>query len=253
MMPSKFRFSMKIKKLCVSISLIFLPFHAIHSHENNARVYTSIRDVPIIENDEPLIDLKDQTTIAYDPSFLAENPDCTKIRKTIYLKLCEAQKLLPPGLRFEFNIGLRSLQVQSKMFDEMRKEILKKNPTLSEKELFAETSKFIAPVKTWEGVQNVPPHSTGGAIDLILIDRQGNQIDMGINPDDPYNEDYIKTDSTLISAEARKNRTIMAKALTAVGFVNYPAEFWHWSYGDRRWAFVKGAQNSIYGPVTSSK
>lgn len=207
----------------------------------------------IKKNGEPLVDLKDQKTIAYAASLLIENPDCTKIRKTIYLKLCEAQKLLPNGLRFEFNVGLRSLQVQSKMFDDMRKEILKKFPKLSEKELFMETSKFIAPVKTWEGTQNVPPHSTGGAIDLVLTDQQGNEIDMGIKLDDPYNEDYIRTDSSLISTEARKNRIIMAQALMAVGFVNYPAEFWHWSYGDRRWAFVTGAPNSIYGPVTSLK
>ena len=24
--------------------------------------------------------------------------------------------------------------------------------------------------------------------------------------------------------------------MTSAGFVNFPAEWWHWSYGDREWA-----------------
>lgn len=217
--------------------------------ENNTVAFVSIRDIPIIDNAEPLIDLRDQKIIAYNAEFLLENPDCMKVRKTIYEKLCEAQKLLPHGMRFEFNVGYRSLKIQAKMFNEMYKEIRKKFPKMNKKELFMETSKFVAPVKSWEGSPNVPAHSTGGAINLVLIKEDGSIVDMGIKLDDPYNEDFIRTDSTRISLEARKNRNIMAKALLAVGFVNYPGEFWHWSYGDQRWAFVTHAQHSIYGPV----
>lgn len=217
--------------------------------ENKRGNFKSIREVPIKENGEPLIDLKEQIIIAYDASFLLENPECTKVRKTVYEKLCEAQKLLSSGMRFELSVGLRSLQVQDKMFKEMYKEVQKKYPQMSEKELFLETSKFVVPVRTWEGIQNTPPHSTGGAIDILLIDQEGKQIDMGVNVVDPNQEELLRTDSPHISVEARKNRDIMAKALSAVGFVNYPAEFWHWSYGDRRWAFVTGAPYSIYGPI----
>ena len=31
----------------------------------------------------------------------------------------------------------------------------------------------------------------------------------------------------------------MSRALSTAGFVNYPTEYWHWSYGDRYWAFAK--------------
>jgi D-alanyl-D-alanine dipeptidase len=236
--------------ICICLILTFMSF-ALTPLEGKT-TFASIRDVLIIENKEPLIDLRKQEIIAYDPAFLQENSDCTKIRQTVYKKLCEAQKLLPCGLRFQMNVGLRSLKVQARMFDEMRKEMQKKFPQMNEKELFLETSKFVAPVKSWEGNPNVPPHSTGGAIDLILIKNDGSSIDLGINLDDLYNEDFIRTDSTCISLKARENRNIMAKALLEVGFVNYPAEFWHWSYGDRRWAFVTGASHSFYGPVTES-
>lgn len=37
-------------------------------------------------------------------------------------------------------------------------------------------------------------------------------------------------------------------ALTAAGLVNYPTEWWHWSYGDRYWALATGADHALYGP-----
>lgn len=42
---------------------------------------------------------------------------------------------------------------------------------------------------------------------------------------------------------------VMAKALEEVGLVNYPTEWWHWSYGDRYWAMATGATAAIYGPL----
>ncbi len=36
------------------------------------------------------------------------------------------------------------------------------------------------------------------------------------------------------------------------GLVNYPTEWWHWSYGDRYWALVTGAPHAPYGPVVEA-
>lgn len=33
------------------------------------------------------------------------------------------------------------------------------------------------------------------------------------------------------------NREIMSKALASIGLINYPTDYWHWSYGDRYWAY----------------
>jgi D-alanyl-D-alanine dipeptidase len=35
--------------------------------------------------------------------------------------------------------------------------------------------------------------------------------------------------------------------------VNYPTEWWHWSYGDRYWALMTGAPAALYGPVAADK
>ena len=54
--------------------------------------------------------------------------------------------------------------------------------------------------------------------------------------------------ATKFTLEAQKNRKIMSEVLTKVGFVNYPTEYWHWSYGDRYWAYHKQQPFALYGP-----
>ena len=39
---------------------------------------------------------------------------------------------------------------------------------------------------------------------------------------------------------------MLGEALTSAGMVNYPTEWWHWSYGDRYWAFGTGAAHAVH-------
>lgn len=41
---------------------------------------------------------------------------------------------------------------------------------------------------------------------------------------------------------------MLSAALTAGGLVNYPTEWWHWSFGDRYWALATEADHAVYGP-----
>ena len=75
---------------------------------------------------------------------------------------------------------------------------------------------------------------------------------MGIYPKDwmQDNDGVLSlTDSTAISAMAQTNRHILNRVLNEVGFVNYPTEYWHWSYGDRYWAFIKKQPAALYGSM----
>lgn len=51
-----------------------------------------------------------------------------------------------------------------------------------------------------------------------------------------------------LSPVARDNRAILVSVMSASGFVNYPHEWWHWSYGDRYWALCSGNPVALYGP-----
>lgn len=107
-------------------------------------------------------------------------------------------------------------------------------------------SRFVSPPE-------VAPHVSGAAIDLSLADLDGDEVDMGTPIDtSPLDSDgacYFAAEN--ISSAARQNRTVLSVALTAAGLVNYPTEWWHWSYGDRYWALMTGAEHALFGPMRS--
>ncbi|MGH3405479.1 MAG: M15 family metallopeptidase [Streptosporangiaceae bacterium] len=47
----------------------------------------------------------------------------------------------------------------------------------------------------------------------------------------------------------RRHRGLLGDVMDAAGFINYPAEWWHWSYGDRYRAFQAGRATTRYGPL----
>ena len=51
---------------------------------------------------------------------------------------------------------------------------------------------------------------------------------------------------------AARNRRLLLEVMTAVGLVNYPREWWHFSYGDQYWACVTGSTQARYGAVEES-
>jgi len=212
--------------------------------------------IPIQENGDPFVDLKGQKQLVYGPSpEIPNNTDYTKIRKTVYEKILKAQTLLPKGIRFCVYEAYRSLSLQKTLFDNRYRLIGDHYPTWTHEQIFEETTRLISPVVNLDGTKNIPPHSTGGAFDIYLIDDQEQLFDMGIHPKDCLEKDdgsLSQTDSTIISPAAKANRIIMNKALEAVGFVNYPTEYWHWSDGDRYWAYQVGHPYAIYGNQITS-
>lgn len=208
--------------------------------------------IPVKENHEELIDLKNQNQIAYGPSpEIPNNNDYTKLRKSVYEKLILAQSYLPSGIKLCLYEGYRSLSLQEKLFSNRYNKIKKLHSNWSHEQIFIETTKIVSPVTNLDGSNNIPPHSTGGAIDIYLIDANGKYLDMGMHPADEVGDDdsISRTDSVNISSKAAKNREIMSQVLLKVGFVNYPTEYWHWSYGDRYWAFYKQESTAIYEAI----
>jgi D-alanyl-D-alanine dipeptidase len=211
-----------------------------------------VLSIPIVENKEALIDLKDQSEIAYGHSpEIPDNQDYTKIRLTVYNKLIEAQKLLPQGLRFCLYEGYRSLNTQKLLFATHYQQLQKLHPEWGPAICFEETTKLVSPITNKDGSANIPPHSTGGAIDIYLINDKG-IVDMGICVENwlmDVNGELSATNSNKISDQAKMYRKIMHTALESVDFVNYSTEYWHWSFGDRYWAYHKKADHAQYGTI----
>lgn len=161
------------------------------------------------------------------------------VRRGVAERLGLAQSFLPKGHRLLLRCGYRPLALQKKRYDWMHAMLGKQHPEWTVKMLKEETGKRVAPPDI------VPPHTTGGAVDLSIIGPDGRQLDMGTRLG-RFTE-KTPTAARGISAEAKRNRKMLIRTMTEAGFVNYPTEWWHWSYGDRYWAAALKKGYSIYG------
>ena len=48
-------------------------------------------------------------------------------------------------------------------------------------------------------------------------------------------------------------RRILAEIMNKVGFVQHPNEWWHFSYGDQLWAWLKKVDVAYYGTIDDSE
>ena len=97
-----------------------------------------------------------------------------------------------------------------------------------------------------------PPHSTGGALDVCLSDKDGNLVEMGSTVDqmdESSNPDFyanIKNEEAIIW---NSRRNLLRKIMTKFGFAQHPNEWWHFSYGDQLWAWKNKKANALYGKI----
>ncbi|MGI5525605.1 M15 family metallopeptidase [Micromonospora sp. CA-259024] len=203
--------------------------------------------VPSADDGDPLMDLRELPELRLDGRAADPAGAYARLRAGVVERLLAAQRALPGGMRLLVVEGYRPYQAQLAIFTGYRDELRRRHPDWSPERLHRETTKFVSPVE-------VAPHSTGGAVDLTLCTDDGVELDLGTaidaTPED--SDDACFTDAPAIGATARRHRQIMVAALGGAGMVNYPTEWWHWSYGDRYWALITGAPHTRYGPVDLS-
>jgi D-alanyl-D-alanine dipeptidase len=159
-----------------------------------------------------------------------------------------ARALSDQGLHLQVKEGYRPLSLQRTYFERHLSKLRTEYPLASEALLIELTSRYAAPPE-------VAAHPTGAAVDLTLANFEGAELNMGsvLNATDEESSGACYTASQFISRRARENRQLLTDAMTGAGFVNYPSEWWHWSYGDRYWAVVSGQPHAIYGPVEEER
>jgi zinc D-Ala-D-Ala dipeptidase len=175
--------------------------------------------VPVRDCGEPLVDLRELPFVVVDPRQADAAGAFAHLREGVAWRLARAARLLPDGLRLA-------------------------NPDWPEEYLREQTSRSLSPPE-------IGPHVAGAAVDLTLCTVTGEELDMGtaVDASPEESDDACYTDAPHISEAARGNRRILSAALTTAGLVNYPTEWWHWSYGDRYWALMTGAPGALYGPA----
>jgi D-alanyl-D-alanine dipeptidase len=202
-----------------------------------------VASVPVQDCGEPLAQIASAPGIALDPRERDEAGAYGRARTGVLERLCSASRTLPDGVGFLVIEGHRSSAEQARRFA-LRQDRLRRSGVTDPTELRRLASAFVSPVE-------VAPHCAGAALDLTLIDADGAELDMGaaVNGHRTGDEQYCPLSAPGLSARARRNRDLLARAMGSAGFINYPTEWWHWSYGDRYWALITKADSAIYGPA----
>ncbi|MER5933559.1 M15 family metallopeptidase [Streptomyces sp. NPDC002054] len=200
--------------------------------------------IPVAECGERLVDVRrDGGSLLVDTRKQDPADAFAHLREGVLERLLTAQAMLPPGLRLLFVEGYRPPSLQREYFEEYAGRLRDIHTQWSDEQIHAAASRYVSP-------PDIAPHSAGAAVDLTLADAGGRELDLGtrMNADPEESNGACYTHAVNISENARANRKLLGAVLTAAGLVNYPTEWWHWSFGDRYWALITKEAAARYGP-----
>ncbi len=197
--------------------------------------------IAVADCGEPLVNVRRTGSLLVDARKQDPADAFAHLREGVLERLLAAQAMLPPGLRLLFVEGYRPPALQREYFESYASQLRASHGDWSGEQIHVATSRYVSP-------PGIAPHCAGAAVDLTLADAGGRELDLGtpMNATPEESDGACYTGAAAISAPARANRTVLGAALTAAGLVNYPTEWWHWSFGDRYWALQTGAAAARY-------
>jgi zinc D-Ala-D-Ala dipeptidase len=225
------------------------------------------RQVPIQESGEPLVPIPLGLFAIETPHpYLKCGADYAGrspyyLRQGVLERAIQAQnhlQQLHPGWQIQIFDAYRPVQVQEYMvqytFDR----------TVGERGLDRSKLSATESEKIWQDVFKIwaipsfdlatpPPHSTGAAIDITLVDDRGIPIDMGSPIDEmsPRSQpNYFSNSLDPADRQFDLNRQLLDRIATVAGFIRHPEEWWHFSIGDQLWAWVVN-QSDPQQPLTA--
>ena len=167
------------------------------------------------------------------------------VRKTVYEKLISVAKDLKK-INANYKVivvyGFRDMKKQERYFNEILEEV--KGIFQDEMEMYEYIHEKIA-------VPEVAGHPTGGAVDVAIYDDETKKIiDFG---SEILDWDTIKCYYFCpeISKSEINNRKLLRKVMLNQGFAPYDGEWWHFSYGDKEWAFYYKKSKALYNQMNA--
>ncbi len=176
---------------------------------------------PLLKNFSGRADLVEiaqlDSTIVIDIRYATENnfmgeklyllAKCLLRRETAQRLLRVQNALRQQGLGLKIWDGYRPLSVQWKMWQKVSDPNYVADPRKGSK------------------------HNRGGAVDVTLVDAQGNELELPTGYDDFSQRAH--RDFMDLPVKAIRNRQILEQAMTKEGFIPLPTEWWH--FEDPEW------------------
>jgi D-alanyl-D-alanine dipeptidase len=216
--------------------------------ERRILTYEDVMKVPLGENHESLTDVT-----AYSRNIIAgyEKFDMVPltghqifVRDGLAKRLARAAETLfqKEGMALKVVYGYRHPRIQEQYFQKRYAELALVYHSLSSEELNALVHNFVA-------VPAAAGHPTGGAVDITLVTKAGDFLEMGTRIADFTDPEKIKAFASGIAFSEKRRRLILRDALLNEGLAPFNGEWWHFSYGDREWACFYGKSRSLYSPI----
>ena len=186
--------------------------------------------------DDPLIEVTENEYFAVEMKyFKMQYENATKkcyMRKKVYDMLN-----LPRGIRLKVFDAWRPFALQKELYEKYNEQLLVQFSL--QKKSFEEQKSIIGQYVSYP-VNNPlfpPVHTTGGAVDVTLVDENGNELNMGTEFDAFSQKAHTAYFETSTEATIKMNRRMLYYALTKSGFTNLPSEWWHYDFGNRFWGY----------------
>jgi D-alanyl-D-alanine dipeptidase len=209
--------------------------------------------LPIVECAEPLVPLAPgEGGLWLRPQYallgIPGAPDTISVRSGVRERLFQAADALRAhGLGLLVFDGHRPLAVQRFLYDGYEAQVRAAHPGLDDDEVRRRVHRFVASPSA--DPRRPPPHRTGGAVDVCLVDgATGRPLPMGTEPDETSPASHTRHFEEHPREPFTTHRRLLFHAMTgAGGFTNYLGEWWHYDFGNQRWANCAGAPHAIYG------
>lgn len=194
------------------------------------------------------------------------------LRQGVLQRLLQAQRSLQqihPYWRIQIFDAYRPLAVQQYMVDYTFAQALAAQGLSPEKLTDAQRHTLLEQVYQFWAAPSYdpatpPPHSTGAAVDVTLVDALGAVVNMGSPIDEMSPRSYPDHFADAVAAESREfdslewlipndrcdrskfhaHRQLLKQVMLDAGFRQHPREWWHFSFGDQLWAWLMSQDNS---------
>lgn len=218
------------------------------------------QQIPILECGEPLVPIPLELFAVESPhpyqqlgaKYGERSP--YNLREGVLKSLIQAQNQLQlkhPGWRIQIFDAYRPVAVQQFMVDYILTEVVQAQG-LPLTELSSAQRQDI-----WQQVYQIwavpsldlstpPPHSTGAAVDITLVDSAGNVVNMGSSIDElsvRSHPDYFANSTSLKEQQYHFHRQLLQEVMHIAGFQRHPGEWWHFCLGDQMWAWLSNQSN----------
>ena len=207
--------------------------------------------IPIIECSEPLVKIPLELIAVESPhpyqklgaNYGGHSP--YYLRQSVIKNLIQAQnylQLLHPNWYIQIFDAYRPVAVQQFMVDYSFGEALRERG-LTDKELSPQQREeaWTAVYEIWAvpslDMKTPPPHSTGAAVDITLVNDIGEVVDMG-SPIDEMSDRSLPEYYIHSHPEYHAHRQLLRDMMLKAGFQRNPKEWWHFSFGDQMWAWL---------------